>query len=166
MKTSVLILMAVALLTLSLDANGGEPPGTESLKDKVRMSTLIVVGNVVRVIVYDTKSKKIAKPGKYFRPGEQERATIKVERLLYSAPSEGNGPGERPVTVDVIFGQNRWSVKEPSETKEIFFLTRNTVPQPGVELEHYPFFNWTNLTYPLEKEAEVARIIAAFEAIK
>jgi hypothetical protein len=145
-------------------ASAVEPPADVSLKDKVKMATLIVVGRVTRLTIFNTKTLKVAKGKVDVGPGQQADAEIKVARILYSAPCEAIRPGTQPESVNVVFGQPGWKLMEPTGTDEIFFLTRNAIP--GTTMDYYPFYNWTNLSVPITEAAGVTHIIAAFDSAK
>jgi hypothetical protein len=161
-----LISITAAILTFSVNVKAKEPPEIVSIYQRVRMSTLIVVGSVVQITAFDANSLKTVKDADRLVPGQQALATIKVERVLYSSPSEGIQAGTSPETVDVVIGEPGWVLREPSNATEIFFLTRNVVPQAGAELHHYAFFNWTNLSAPIGEEGTVMRFVRAFDALK
>jgi hypothetical protein len=160
-------LVVFSMLFTAMAFNGltaGEPPEEFSIKSRVRMSTLILVGRAVKVLIVDTHTGKPAKNQKSIKEYQKVRAQIRVERVLYSGPSEAMQPGTHPEVVEVVFDEAPgWDVRGPGDSNEIFFLTRDTVPQSG---DYHPFYNWANLSVPITEEAEVTRIIAAFEAVK
>jgi hypothetical protein len=158
-------LITTAILMLLSLARAAEPPDAVSLKERVRMSTLIVVGQISKVSVFDANSLKILRNVSTLGAHQKAMVIVKVERVLYSAPNEGIRAGSHPEVVEAVFGEPGWSLRESNGATEIFFLTRNIAPQPGLALDHYPFFRWANLSVPISEEAKVTRIIAAFEAI-
>ena len=166
MKTAFAILLAVTTALIVFDAHGAEPPAVASVREKVRRSTLIVVGRIVHAEIVDTRVPKAVKGVEYLGSHQREFALIKVEEVLYAAPSQAMKPGELPETFGVTFGEPGWNGRGIGDKSEIFFLTQNIKPMPGSEQSFYPFFSYTNLSVPIDQKAEVMRIIAGFDAVK
>ena len=161
----VAVLMASVAFSVAI-----EPPEIMSLRDDVRMSTLIVVGTVQKVAIVDARSSKLLRNKGSLKFNEKAWAEIKVERVLYSSKTEAPfySPAKHPPEmVDVLYGSHEMDVGEDSNIlpgrRYIFFLTNNFDDQRRYR---YPFYDWTNLCVPVEKEDEVKRLIEAVDAIK
>lgn len=144
-------------------ALAGEPPEAATLKQKVQMASLIVTGEIAKISIVDAASLKFLRSQGDLARNEKAWAEIKIDRVLYSSKSEIlYARTNFPKNVSVVFGRHRMTVDPQSlPWRGIFFLTGDP-DRPY----RYPFFDWTNLYVPLDKEAEVQRLIAAFEAIK
>ncbi|MEI6703728.1 MAG: hypothetical protein WCL71_09380 [Deltaproteobacteria bacterium] len=163
-KQFVLLLSSSVLYSLM----AAEPPDSVNLKEKVRMSTLIVVGKMESIAVIDAKSRKVIKSnaelaiqGYALKAGEKACAEIMVARVLY--PSATLSQTSAPNTVEVTYGSRGMTVAA-YRGQNLFYLTRNL--DKSTTVGYYPFFDWSNLGDPISKEGEVVRLIAAFNAIK
>ena len=160
------LFFTVVLAALWQTATAGEPPQIVSNKDRVRMSTLIVVGTITGSCVVDIKTGKMVAGHKVVSFGQRASVLIKIDRVLYSSPDEAvvYSAKQHPDSIEVEYGSFDMDIRMPSNTPEIFFLTSD-VDRTRI-CPHYPFFAWTNLSAPMSDEAEVARLIAAFDAVK
>jgi len=146
-----------------------EPPEIVSIKDKVRMSTLIVVGNVVSSGIYNLKTLESIRGRNQVRAGEKALYVIDIQQVLYFSPREAPFFSNAPAgsIVEAVFGSPGLDIGGPEEkTSKVFFLTSDADRTDGTRPYRYPFYDWTNLSVPVSDEAEVKRIISVFEAIK
>lgn len=136
---------------------GGEPPAEVSLKEKVRMSTAIVVGVTGDAMIYDEKRYVPKRKPGVLGYGEKYVAQIRVKKVLYSSPQDVT-IGGKDISISVMFGSRvldfeRLGLKD---RECIFFLTSAFVdPKP----DRYPFFGYTNLCVPMDQEKAVVRLI-------
>lgn len=165
-KLHILIFLLNAVVFNDLRAT--EPPEIVSIKEKVRMSTLIIVGRVVQSCVFDTKSSRVVKDKRQIGPHESGSLQIKIERVLYSSRHEMPiySQTSHPQNVEVVFGSPGLDIGIPEDIPKIFFLTSDADRTAAARPYHYPFYDWTNLSVPITDEAAVKRVIAVFDAAK
>jgi hypothetical protein len=148
-------------------AVAGEPPAGVSLKNEVRMSTLIVMGQVDKIGIVTANSQSFIRSAGELGDNEKVAAEIKIDRVLYVSSEEAPfySSKDRGNTVTVVFGSRGMDVPDNflKGRQLIFFLTSNVDRSTAYR---YPFYDWSNLCVPADKEGEVTRFIAAFDAIK
>lgn len=160
-------IMALLASVILNKAMAGEPPAQASLKDEIRMSTLIVMGQVDKVGIVNAKSQSFIRSTGELADNEKVAAEIKIDRVLYASNEEAPfySAKEHPDTVTVIFGGTGMDVPDNflKGRQLIFFLTSDFDRNRPYR---YPFYDWSSLCVPADKEGEVTRLIAAFDAIK
>ncbi len=168
-----IFLKSAILLIISVTVNSvfaWEPPAEVSLKEKVRMSSVIIVGKADAVLIINTTTGHSVADHYPLKDNERLCMIIRVERVLFSAYGE---PFYSPktkggTTSSIIFGDRHVDVnyfrKALTQQSCIFYLTRHWDRTSSVHF--YPFFDYTNLFDPVSKEGEVTRLITAFEAVK
>ena len=169
-----ILLQATLLLLVSVlycVAVAGEPPAVAALKDKVRMSTLIVIGKADAVSIINTKTEKFTDDHYPLKSNEALYVHIKVDRVLYPPAGEPSfffpdnmALTEVPVRINSYYIDAANYRKTLSNESHIFYLTTHV--DRTTAYFYYPFFDWTNLFDPVTKEGEVTRLIAAFDAVK
>ncbi len=166
MKIFFRIFALLAGTTVLGIAVAGEPPAGVSLKNEVRMSTLIVMGQVDKIGIVNANSQSFIRSTGELGENEKALAEIKIDRVLYASNEESPfySPQSHGTSVTVVFGRRGMDV--PANLFKgrplIFFLTSSF---DGSRDYRYPFYDWSNLCVPANKEGEVTRLIAAFDAI-
>jgi len=152
----IAIVACLHLVTIPVIA-GREPQISRPVSERVRMSTHIIVGEVIMLrVVNATDGREVARHSKDLARNEKMEVAIRVLDVLQSDRLYPLKPGDN---VTVRFGEEGYTISVIeaflTKTRRIFFLTTQ-----AEELSYFfPLFGSSNLSCAEEKLGDVKAAI-------